>query len=122
MNSSEIFESKLNEILESMTAEINTLQSKADELELKAKEAREKIEDKKRELEKIKSIIDISQEMLAYTKTIEKIVSTAPSMKDLEDVIEELETSAEPDFKSARDKLGIKSAEEEDTQDPPTTS
>ena len=113
----QIFENQLQAMLDDLTAEIAELQEDLKELEDEAQAKRDKIDKKAKEMERFKAIIDVSLEFAKHAKTLEEIASNALGKDHVKEVLDDLETQGEPDFKSAKLKLGIEVSEQED---PPT--
>lgn len=94
--------------------DIETLTKRVDELLTEISS----LEDKKLELENIQKEIVKCSDTLTMMDEIYKEGQQAAEMsiEDVKEVLSDLETSVEPDFKSAKLKLGIEEDDEEDEE------
>lgn len=106
MNSEEITKF-MDETLEKLTERLDKLKEEAAELRQQAQDLDQLAIEEKEKVEQMVGIFGVFSEYVSATKSLEEMCQSAVSKSDVGEILDDLETSATPDFKSARTKLGI---------------
>ena len=112
---SESLQEKLDGVKAELNAEINSLDEEIQNLEERLERAKQNKRDKQAELNRTELILSVAQEAVSALKSKEEVLIDAVNRDEVQEVLDDLETQAEPDFKSARRRLNI--AEREEPED-----